>query len=113
MNNDFSSFFSQRNGTLHEFSCGQTPQQNRVAEQKNQYILEIERVLLFRAHVPSQKWDDSVATTIYLLNCMPFKSLEFKTLLQVLSQHVTLLSILLIPLCVFDCVAFFHLHKNQ
>lgn len=84
-----------------------------MVEQKNQHILKTARVLLFRAQVPGQKWDDSVATTVYLLNRMPSKALEFKTPLQVLSQHVTLLSILLIPLRVFDCVAFVHLHKNK
>jgi len=84
-----------------------------VVKQKNQHILETACVLLFRAQVPGQKWDDSVATTVYLLNRMPSKALEFKTPLQVLSQHVTLLSILLIPLRVFDCVAFVHLHKNK
>jgi len=56
-----------------------------VVEQKNQHILETARVLLFRAQISGQKWDDSVATTVYLLNRMPSKALEFKTPLQVLS----------------------------
>jgi len=34
MNRDFLEYF-QRNGLLHESSCSQTPQQNRVAERKN------------------------------------------------------------------------------
>jgi len=44
---------------------------------------------------------------------MPSKVLDFKTPLQVLSQHVTLPSLLLIKPRVFGCVAFIHLHKNQ
>jgi len=43
---------------------------------------------------------------------MPSKVLRFKTLLYALSQNVTLSSILLIPPCVFGCVAFVHLHKR-
>jgi len=67
VNNNFSTFF-QRNGILYELSCSQTPQQNRVAEQKNRHILETARALLFGAQVPSRHWDDNVTTAVYLLN---------------------------------------------
>ena len=112
MNRDFLEYF-QRNGLLHESSCSQTLQQNRVAERKNQHILETARALLIGSKTPGRHWDDVVVTAVYLMNRMPFKVLDFKTPLQVLSQHVTLPSLLLIKQRVFRCVAFVHLHKNQ
>ncbi|RVW29656.1 hypothetical protein CK203_098349 [Vitis vinifera] len=68
---------------------------------------------LLGAHVPSRYWDDAIATAVYLLNRMPSKVLQFKTLLQVLSEHVSLPTILLLPPRIFGCVAFVHLHKKQ
>jgi hypothetical protein len=112
MNRDFLEYF-QRNGLLHESSCSQTLQQNRVAEQKNQHILETARALLIGSKTLGRHWDDVVVTAVYLMNRMPFKVLDFKTPLHVLSQHVTLPSLLLIKPRVFRCVAFVHLHKNQ
>jgi len=112
MNRDFLEYF-QRHGLLHESSCNQTPQQNGVAERKNRHILETARALLIGLKAPGRYWDDAVVTAIYLMNRMPSKVLDFKTPLQVLSQHVTLPSLLLIKPRVFGCVAFVHLHKNQ
>ncbi|RVW83709.1 Retrovirus-related Pol polyprotein from transposon TNT 1-94 [Vitis vinifera] len=92
--------------------CSNT-QQNGVAERKNRLILETARALLLGAHVPSRYWDDAIATTMYLLNRMPSKVLQFKTPLQVLSEHVSLPTVLLLPPRIFGCVAFVHLHKNN
>ena len=101
------------NGLLHKTSCAQTPQQNGVAKRKNRLILETARALLLRAHVLSRYWDDAIAMVVYLLNRMPSKVLQFKTPLQVLSEHVSLPTILLLPPRIFGCVGFVHLHKNQ
>ena len=84
-----------------------------MAERKNRHILETARALLIGSKAPGRYWDDVVVTAVYLINRMPSKVLDFKTPLQVLSQHVTLPSLLLIKPCVFGCVAFVHLHKNQ
>lgn len=72
----FQDYF-QHHGLIHETSCTQTPQQNDIAERKNQHILETTRALLIGAHVPSQHSDDAVATTVYLINRMPSKVLNF------------------------------------
>lgn len=63
--------------------------------------------------MPSRFWSDAVATAVYLLNMMPSKVLDFKTPLQVLSTHVSLPAVLMLPPRIFGCVAFVHLHKNQ
>ena len=54
-----------------------------------------------------------MSTTVHLLNRLPSKVLNFKTLLQVLASHVSLPTTLMLPLRVFGCVAYVHLHKNQ
>ena len=54
-----------------------------------------------------------MATAVYLINRMPAKILHFKTPLQILSTHLSLPSLLMLPPRIFGCVAFVHLHKNQ
>ncbi|KAL6319103.1 hypothetical protein AAG906_001576 [Vitis piasezkii] len=100
-------------GILHETSCSQTPQQNGTAERKNRHILETTRALLINAHVPNRYWSDAVATAVHLLNRMPTKVLQFQTLVKVLSDHVSLPNVLMIPPRIFGCVVFVHIHKNQ
>lgn len=63
--------------------------------------------------MPHHHWTDVVTTTVYLINRMPSKVLEFKTPLQTLSTFVPLPTIQMLPPRVFGCVAFVHLHKNQ
>ena len=111
-NQRFQDYF-QQHGLLHETSCSQTPQQNGVAERKNWHILETSRALLLDAHVPSCYWGDAVATAVYLINHMLAKILHFKTPLQILSTHISLPSLLMLPPTIFGCVAFVQLHKNQ
>ena len=93
--------------------CSNTQKKNGVAVRKNRLILETTCALLFGAHVPSRYWDDAIVMTVYLLNCMPLKVLQFKTPLQVIFEHVSLPTILLLPPRIFGCVAFVHLNKNQ
>lgn len=112
VNHQFQAYF-QTHGLLHETSCSQTPQQNGIAERKNRHLLETARALLLGANVPNRHWDDAVTTSVHLLNRMPSKVLNFQTPLQVLSNYVSLPSVLLIPPRVFGCVTFVHLHKNQ
>jgi hypothetical protein len=45
-NQILSSYFEKK-GIIHQSSCVNTPQQNRLAERKNIYLFEITRVLLF------------------------------------------------------------------
>ena len=112
INKRFQAYF-QQHGLLHETSCSQTPQKNGVTKRKNWHILETSRALLLGAMVPSCHWGDAVATAVYLINRMPSKILHFKTPLQILSTHISLPSILMLPPRIFGCVAFVHLHKNK
>ena len=44
---------------------------------------------------------------------MPSKVLDFRTPLQALLGYTAVSAILMLPPCVFGCVAYVHLHKNQ
>ena len=52
-------------------------------------------------------------TAIYLMNRLSSRVLHYKTPLQVLAQHVTLPSVLMLPPRKFGCVTYVHIHKNQ
>lgn len=49
-------------GTIHQSSCTDTPQQNGVAERKHRHIGETARSLLLSASVPSEFWGEAVLT---------------------------------------------------
>ncbi|KAL6349124.1 hypothetical protein AAG906_033780 [Vitis piasezkii] len=105
--------FSSRRANHMHYTLNNKERQNGTAEKKNMHILETTRALLINAHVPNRYWSDAVATTVHLLNRMPTKVLQFQTPLKVISDHVSLPTILMIPPRIFGCVAFVHLHKNQ
>ena len=44
------------NGTIHQISCIDTPEQNRVAERKHRHIIKTTRSLLLFAYVLSEFW---------------------------------------------------------
>ena len=96
VNQQFQTYFNSH-GILHETLCSQTPQQNGTAERKNRHILETACALLINAHVPNRYWSDAVATAVHLLNRMPTRVLQFQTPLKVLSDHVSLPTVLMIP----------------
>jgi hypothetical protein len=45
-----------------------TPQQNGVAERKNQTIMNMARTLLKEKSLSNTFWDEAVACSVYLLN---------------------------------------------
>ena len=71
-------------GIIHQSSCTNTPQQNGVAERKNRHLLEVARALMFTMHVPKYLWGEAILTASHLINRMPSKILQFKTLMSVL-----------------------------
>ena len=90
-------------GIIHQTTCAYTPQQNGVAERKNQHLLEVTRALLLTASVPKSHWGDALLTATYLINRTPSRILDFKRPLEVLFHlyHPLLLSSLLMSLSVF------------
>lgn len=49
--------FFQSNGIIHQLSCVETPQQNRIVERKHQHLLNIARAIKFQANLPHKFWD--------------------------------------------------------
>ena len=55
-------------GTVHQSSCTDTPQQNEVAKRKHRHIVGTARSLLLSAGVPSAFWGKVVLTVVHLIN---------------------------------------------
>nr|XP_028948916.1 uncharacterized protein LOC114821153 [Malus domestica] len=110
VNSELSTFFRDQ-GILHETTCSYTPQQNGVAERKNRHILETARALLIGGSVPKSFWPDAITYAVYVINRMPSRVVEFRTPLQVLTEHVLVVSTNTLTPRVFGCVAYVHIHK--
>ena len=70
--------FLLKEGIVHQSSCINTPQQNRIAERKNGHLLEVARVLMISSYVPNFFWREVVLTTTYLINRMLSCVLSFQ-----------------------------------
>ncbi|PNX86333.1 hypothetical protein L195_g042411, partial [Trifolium pratense] len=58
-------------GTIHQSSCTDTPQQNGVAERKHRHIVETARSLLLSASVPCEFWGEAILTSVHVINRIP------------------------------------------
>ncbi|RVW93973.1 Retrovirus-related Pol polyprotein from transposon TNT 1-94 [Vitis vinifera] len=102
------------NGIVHQSSCIDTPQQNGVAERKNRHLMEVARSLMIASNVPKQLWGEAVLTATYLINRILLGFFQFKTLCQILlAAYPSARIISSIPIKVFGCTAFVHIHKSQ
>jgi len=96
---------------LHQTSCPNSPQQNRVAERKNRHLLEVTRSLLIGGNIPSYLWGEALSFAVYLINKVPSSVLNFKRPLDTLSHNFTLNFVNLPP--IFLVVIYVHLHPHQ
>lgn len=60
--------FYHSKGILHQLSCVETPQQNRVVEQKHRHISIIAWAIIFQANLPHKFWEDCTLTATHLIN---------------------------------------------
>ena len=101
-------------GIVHQSSCVDTPQQNGVAERKNRHLLEVARSIMFTTNVPKHFWGEAVLTATYLINRMPSRVLKFQTPCQaILCSYPDTQIISSLPLKVFGCTAFVHIHQHH
>ena len=67
-------------GTIHQTSCIDTPEQNDVAKRKHRHIIETACSLLLSASVPSDFWGEAVLIAVSLINIIPSSYLILKKL---------------------------------
>lgn len=90
------------------------PQKNEIAERKNRHLLEVAWGLLFTCNVPKRFWGEAILTTSYLINKMPSYVLKFKFPYQLLlEKYHNSHFISYIPLKIFGCTAFVHIHQQN
>lgn len=61
--------------------------------------------------MPNSFWPDAITYAMYVINRMPSRVVEFRAPLQVLTEHVPVVSTNTFTPRVFGCVAFVHIHK--
>nr|GFB71635.1 putative ribonuclease H-like domain-containing protein [Tanacetum cinerariifolium] len=98
--------FCGSKGIRWDYSNARTPQQNGVAERKNQTLIEVTRTMLADSFLPTIFWTEVVATSCYVLNRVlvtkphdktPYELLTgdkpFISYLKPFGCHVTILNI--------------------
>nr|CAN74920.1 hypothetical protein VITISV_022026 [Vitis vinifera] len=80
--------YLEAHGIVHQFSCPHTPQQNGRAERKIRHLVEIGMTLLAQSFLPSKYWSFAFQTSVYLINLLSTKLLNFQSPLQVLFHKI-------------------------
>jgi IS30 family transposase len=65
--------FCNKFGIKHEFSSLITPQQNGIAEQKNQVIQEMAQIMIHAKQVAQHFWGEAVHTACHIINRVSFQ----------------------------------------
>ncbi|BBG93107.1 hypothetical protein Prudu_001019 [Prunus dulcis] len=82
---------------IHQTTTPFTPQQNDVFERKNRQLLEVAHSLMIDISVPHYLWGHGVLAAAYLINRTPSQVLDFKTPLDVLCAHTSLVFVSKLP----------------
>jgi hypothetical protein len=73
--NEFIEFF-YLHGIKRQFTAQYTPQQNGVAERKNQTIMDMAQSMLKEKHLSNEYWGDAILFSIFILNRSPTKTMR-------------------------------------
>ena len=79
--------FLQKKGIVSQRSYPYTPQQNGVVKHKNRHLLDVVRTLLLEYFVPSTFKVEALSTTVYLINQLPSRVLDFASPYYRLYHH--------------------------
>ena len=93
-------------GTIHQTSCTDTPEQNGVAERKHRHIVETARSLMLSSSVPSEFWGEAVLTAVRLIKTIHLLTLHVQVCLLLKNCMAFLLIIHSLESLVV-CVSFF------
>jgi transposase InsO family protein len=68
--------YCRQHGIKRQFTTRYTPQQNGVAERKNQTIMNMARSMLKAKNLSNEYWGEAVACSVYILNLSPTNKCE-------------------------------------
>ena len=105
--------YLEAHATIHQTTCSNTPQHNGVTERKNRHLLVVVCASLIEAHMPLSYWGHALTSATYLINRVPFSTIDFWTPSQALIEAIVAPVGPNLTPHVFGCVAFVHLHKRQ
>ncbi|KAL3514435.1 hypothetical protein ACH5RR_027152 [Cinchona calisaya] len=71
--------FCEEAGIEHQLTTLYTPEQNKVSEIRNRYIMEMVRCMLHEKELPKKFWTNADNTAVFLQNRLPTKVLEDRT----------------------------------
>jgi len=63
------------NGTTHQTTVPETPQQNGVAERLNRVLVEMARTMMRQKDVDQDLWADAIKTAVYIYNRVTSRAL--------------------------------------
>ena len=66
--------FLQEHGIVAQYTMPGSPNQNGVAERRNQTLLDMVRSMLSNSNLPKSLWAKALKTTVYILNRVPTKA---------------------------------------
>jgi len=110
LNHEFHKLFSY-NDIILELTCVNTPQQNKVAQRNNYYLLVVARALFSQMSISETYWREVMIIVTYLINRLLSCVLMTLVLLS-LNNFCSLFSPSATLSCqVFGCVVFVHSHN--
>lgn len=109
VSNAFDSYLAEQ-GIRHETSVAYTPQQNGLAEKKQQDIMNKARCMLQHAGLPNEYWFDAAETAAYILNRCPSRVLG-EASPESLWTGITTPNLSYMK--VFGCVAYAYTHLRR
>ncbi|KAF2295179.1 hypothetical protein GH714_031933 [Hevea brasiliensis] len=71
--------FCKQQGVKRQLTMAYTPQQNGVAERKNQTVMNLVRAILTEKQIPKVFWPEAVQWTFHILNRSPTLAVKDKT----------------------------------
>ena len=72
----------RQQGTVSQYSCLGTSQQNGHAERKHRHILDTVHTLLIFAQCPEHFWGEAAFTAVYTINHHPTLTLQKKIFIR-------------------------------
>ncbi|KAL4589254.1 hypothetical protein LXL04_002160 [Taraxacum kok-saghyz] len=101
--------FLREQGTVSQYSCPGTSQQNGRAERKHRNILDTIRTLLISSQVPERFWGEAAFTAVYTINRHPTPVLQNKSPYELLHKTLPGYDILR----VWGCACFVQLQSHE